>query len=149
MRQPMGGKTSDEILGSEYDWLAGDADGRVALFSTAGGGYAPEAFLLDTDAHDAAIDTILASPASTVARFSPQLPPGLKNTWRVVAERGLFAFDSDPQGGPYRLVAAPQEPIRLSELPGPASTVVGQLVFPHLRFMDLREIPKELLQQRP
>lgn len=102
-----GTKSAEEILGLEFDWLASDADGFVALFSTAGGGYAPDEFLRDTDAYDAAIDVVLGSPASTVARFAPELPPGLKNTWRMVAERGLFAFDSDPHGGPYRMVAAP------------------------------------------
>src|SRR5262245_52257163 len=49
-------KSADEILGLEFDWLASDADGHVALFSTAGGGFAPDEFLSDTDAHDRAID---------------------------------------------------------------------------------------------
>lgn len=45
-------KSRDEIHGLEFDWLARDADGNVALLSTAGGGYAPEEFLRDTDLHD-------------------------------------------------------------------------------------------------
>src|SRR5437899_85750 len=45
VRSMMGAKSADEILGLEFDWLASDADGHVALFSTAGGGYAPEDFL--------------------------------------------------------------------------------------------------------
>jgi hypothetical protein len=36
-------KSPVEILGFEYDWLGSDGDGRVALFSTAGGSHAPEA----------------------------------------------------------------------------------------------------------
>ena len=72
----MGAKSADEIQGFEFDWLATDVDGHVALFSTAGGGFAPEAFLLDTDAHNAAIKALLASPPRTKARFAPltQIP---------------------------------------------------------------------------
>lgn len=47
--------TNDDIRGSEYDWLAVDIEGFVGLFSTAGGGDAPDAFLEDIDAFDAAI----------------------------------------------------------------------------------------------
>ena len=145
--KPIGEKSADEIVGLEFDWLASDADGYLALFSTAGGGYAPEEFLRDTNAHDAAIDVILASPASTTARFAPVLPPGLKNTWHMVAERGLFAFDSDPHGGPYRLVAAPTAPIRAANLPPLAAEVVGLLRLRHLRFTQLSVVPTELLRQ--
>lgn len=84
----MGAKSAEEIHGLEFDWLATDGDGNVALFSTAGGGFAPEAFLRDTDAHDAAIDTVLAWDARTQARFAPQVSPGLRNTWLLIAERG-------------------------------------------------------------
>jgi hypothetical protein len=144
----MRAKSADEILGFEFDWIASDADGHVALFSTAGGGYAPEEFLQNTDAHDAAIDAILASSPTTKIRLAPELAPGLQNTWRLVAERGVFAFDSDPHGGPYRLVAAPEVALRIAELPPPAAAVAGLLVFPHLRFTNLAEVSREFLQQR-
>ncbi|XYH92482.1 hypothetical protein ACMHYB_31965 [Sorangium sp. So ce1128] len=143
-----GAKSANEIAGMEFDWLASDADGYVALFSTAGGGYAPDEFLRDTDAHDAAIDAVLASPASTVARFAPELPPGLKNTWRMVAERGLFAFDSDPHGGPYRMVAAPVDPIRMADLPRLVIDIVEHLKLRQVRFTDQSVVPTELLQER-
>lgn len=144
----MRAKSADEILGLEYDWLSSDADGHVALFSTAGGGYAPEEFLRDTDAHDAAIDAILASPASTAVHFAPELPAGLKNTWRMIAERGIFAFDSDPHGGPYHLLAAPVAPVRVADLPPLAAKVVGLLRFHHMRFLSLSVVSTDLLQQR-
>ncbi|HET6148599.1 MAG TPA: hypothetical protein VFH68_13780 [Polyangia bacterium] len=130
----MGAKTAADIAGLEFDWLASDADGHVALFSTAGGGYAPDGFLRDTERHDVAIGAILAHPESTSARFAPELAPGLKNTWRMVAERGLFAFDADCNGGPYNLVAAPETPARLTELPMEAGRVAGAMKLPHLRF---------------
>lgn len=143
----MGAKSAEEIQGFEFDWLASDVDGHVALFSTAGGGFAPEGFLRDTDAHDAAIDTLLASATRTQARFAPQLRSGLQNTWLLMAERGLYAFDSDPHGAPYRLVAAPEHPIHISDLPASVATVARQVVFPYMRFSLLREISKEMLEQ--
>lgn len=65
----MTSKTPEEIVGLEYDWLASDADGYVALFSTAGGRWAPQEFLEVTDAHDRAIDAIKSTAPRTLARF--------------------------------------------------------------------------------
>lgn len=120
-------KSAEEIQGLELDWLGSDADGHVALFSTAGAGFAPAEFLRDTDAHDEAIGVVLALPASTAAKFAPAVAPGLTNTWKLVAERGLYAFDCDPNGGPYRLVAAPVVPIRVDALPSTAAGVVARI----------------------
>lgn len=130
----MAKKSRDEIRGLEFDWLGRDADGNVALFSTAGGGYAPEEFLRDTDLHDAAIREILALAASTEAVFAPELAANLANTWRLVAERGLFAFDADPSGGPYRLVAAPRVPRPASMLSPLAAAATARLVLEHVHF---------------
>jgi hypothetical protein len=142
----MGPKSARDIQGLEYDWLATDGDDRVALFSTAGGGYAPPAFLHDTDAHDAAIAALLALPASTSARFAPELEPGLENTWRLVAERGLYAYDADPAGGPYRLVAAPTTAARSSELPAAVAELVRTTAYSRIRFAELDTISDEILE---
>lgn len=95
-------KTSAEVVGFEHDWLAVDGEGNVGFFSTAGGGYAPIEFLADTEAHDAAIAAILSHPPSTIARYAPELGADHTNTWRLMAERGVYAFDSDSNGGPTR-----------------------------------------------
>ncbi|MBA3406144.1 MAG: hypothetical protein H0U13_15915 [Gemmatimonadaceae bacterium] len=144
----MSRKSADEIIGFEFDWLACDADGHVAQFSTAGGGYAPGGFLRDTDAHGAAIDAILAAPVTTRPRFAPEIP-GPNNTWRDMAERGIFAFDSSFHGGPYRLVAAPEVPIRVHALPDPVAEIARRIVFSELRFRALSEIPDQLLCPQP
>ena len=120
-------KTATEIWGLEYDWLATDADRHVGFFTTAGGGYAPPAFLMDTDSHEAAIAAILALPPTTVARFAPTVGPGLANDWRLMAERGVFAYDADASGGPYRLVAAPVIPILAESLPEPVRELAERL----------------------
>jgi hypothetical protein len=142
----------DPLRGLDYDWLARDGDDHVALFSTAGGGYTPEDFVQNTDAHIAAIDAILALPPSTSARFAPELGTGCTNTWRLVAERGLFAFDSDFRGadfpgGPYCLVAAPERPIAAAELPPPVVEVLTDMHYPRLQFATLTTISADLLQK--
>lgn len=127
MRNSASPKSGEDIQGYEYDWLGCDEDGFVALFSTAGGGYAPPAYLRDTDSHARAIDALLALPVSTSTSFHPSLAAHLENTWKLVAERGLYAYDSDPHGGPYHLVAAPEIPIRLDALPSLAANVVAEI----------------------
>ena len=143
----MGAKSADDIWGAEYDWLAGDGDGHVALFSTAGGGYAPDAFLQDTDAHAAAIRAVLACPTNTSARFAPTLAANCENTWKLVAQRGLFAFDADVDGGPYRLVAAPEAAINVDHLPDAVGALIRHLTFPRLRFVDLTTLSSHALLQ--
>nr|WP_241567047.1 hypothetical protein [Hahella sp. KA22] len=60
-------ETLEEISGYEYDWLACDMQGYVALFTTAGSGYAPKVFLEDTEEYAQAIDIILNLPTTTSA----------------------------------------------------------------------------------
>jgi len=136
-------KNADDIRGFEYDWLACDADGQVALFSTAGGGYVPPEVLADLDAHDAAIETILAMPESTDAVMAPTLPLGIPNTWCDVAERGLYAFDADVHGGPYRLIAAPAEPVLVRALPPEVAVVVRTATLMHVRFRGATHVSAE------
>lgn len=143
----MSARFAYEIMGAEYDWLGSDGDGRAALFSTAGGGYAPDGFLRDTDVHEAAIEAILACPACTTARFAPALSARYDNTWKLVAERGLYAFDADAGGGPYRLVAAPEVAIDAVHLPEAAVRAVRFLTYRGLRFADLTVLSEQQLRQ--
>jgi hypothetical protein len=142
----MGSKTALDIEGFEYDWLGTDGDDHVALFSTAGAGYAPPGFLRDTDAHHAAIKAILALPTTTTPRIAPTYGPNVVNTWRLVAERGLYAYDCSPNGGPYRLLAAPVAPVRSSALPASIAEVVNSVTYPAIRFATLDTITDELLK---
>lgn len=139
-------KTAEDIRGLEFDWLATDEAGCTGLFTTAGAGYAPNEFLRDTEAHDAAIDEILALPASSAAKFAPTLPSDLVNTWLLVAERGLYAFDSDPNGGPYHCVAAPVTPVRLGALPERVGRLVAEIRL-GFRFDDHPVITDDLLNR--
>jgi len=106
----------------------------VALFSTAGGGYAPEEFLEDVEAHERAIGLVLAAL------------PGGDDTWSRCRERGLSAYDSDYLGSPYRRIAAPKRALRLEELPPQVVEVVRRVVFNGLRFSEASELSGELLK---
>lgn len=133
-RSSMAPKTVDDIAGLEFDWLAMDADGHVALFSTAGGGYAPVSFLAETNAHADAIEAVLALTPTTTARFAPKLSPKYDNTWKSMADRGFFAYDSDINGTPYRLVAAPEVPLKAEQLPITIVQLLASTTLKQVRF---------------
>jgi hypothetical protein len=144
----MSKKSAIDISGFEFDWLGVDAEDAVGFFSTAGGGYAPEEFLDDTEAHEQAIEAILGHPVSTSAVCTRQLKPKFQDTWRMMAERGIFAFDSDPNGGPYQRIATPIVPIRVGALPDSAAEVARRIRYPQLRFSALDTISEDLLKRK-
>jgi hypothetical protein len=135
--------TREDAEGREYDWLAMDSEGFAALFSTAGAGFAPDELLRDPESFDRAIDAILSLPASSTAECKRELPSDRTNTWRLVAERGLFAFDSDPSGGPYRLIGKPNSPVRVGDLPSSISSVVKRIELPGLLFRNSTEVNED------
>ena len=142
----MSKKLPEEILGLEYDWLGCDPAGRVAFFSTAGAGFAPGALLEDTDAFAVAIEAVLAAPENTIALSAPELAAGCVNTWKLMADHGFFAYDSDPNGGPYRLVAEPKVPAHLDDLPQAIVEVVKRVRFESLQFGISRTLTSEMLK---
>jgi hypothetical protein len=127
-------KTPTDILGTEYDWLATDEDGHVAMFSTAGGGFAPATFLRDTDAHDAAIRALIAVPPSSELALSTGLTPRVDDMWDELAKRGVYAYDSSYSGGPYELIAAPATPVNVDELPKEIAAIAKRIRIPGIRF---------------
>lgn len=72
----------------------------------------------------------------------------LVNTWRLMAERGCFSFDSSPLGGSYHLVSAPSSRVGLLELP--MDVAIRRVIVPllHLRFDELQEISTAMIRTR-
>ncbi|MFO0553354.1 MAG: hypothetical protein U0271_33530 [Polyangiaceae bacterium] len=138
-------KSASDVHGFEYDWLARDVRGHVALFTTAGGGYAPDGFLTDTEAHAHAIELLLELPVFTDARFFPAVPSKRVNTWKLVAERGLYAYDSDPNGGPYKMVAAPVQPITVAGLHATIVQAINRVRF-SFEFGDTSIVTQEMFE---
>lgn len=106
--------TADDIWGSEHDWIGIDEDGHVAMFSTAGGGYASASYLRDPEAHERAIASLLELPVIATPVGTPLKYPF--DVWERVVERGLYVFDSDPTGLPYKRIGVPSAPIHVSQL---------------------------------
>src|SRR5262249_46321910 len=113
---------ADDTARWEYDWLASDLDGNFGYFTSAALSSAPATFLAGTSGH-LAIKATLDLPTSTTAKYAPHLAPRFENTWRLMAERGLFAYDSDPYRDAYLLVAEPRLPARLRDVPDIARIV--------------------------
>lgn len=139
-------KGPEDVAGLEFDWLAVDGKGHVAFFSTAGGGYAPRRFLADPDAHERAIAQLLALPRRTEASCEPSLCTRLVDTWQLIGERGVFAFDSDPAGGPYRRIAVPGTPVYVKELPRDVAHAALKIRYAQLDFASATEISERALQ---
>lgn len=126
-----------DIRGLEWDWFAVDAAGQVGMFSTAGGGLAPPAILHDEDYFAAALDArerLIAEPPNTTARRAPRVGAGLRNDWRLLAERGCYGFDSTIAGNDYRRVAVPAQPRPLEEFSPSLRTLFARVQLHGNRF---------------
>lgn len=128
------------VLGTEWDWLACDASGRVALLSTGGGGPVPQSVLRSVDQMNSAVEAARQLPqageASEVRRES-----GDWSDWVAAATQGLYAYDWGPWtgDGPYTLVAAPSCPVDVEELPPLVADAARLYRFP-LQFADAAEL---------
>jgi hypothetical protein len=135
-----------ESVGLDFDWLASDAEGYVAVFASAGGEIPPDAVLADMDAHVRALEALLTAPVHTRALFAPPGPG--EERWRAAAERGLFVYRCSPGGGPYLLAAAPETPIRTLQLPAGPGLLVQAMRFGQLRFRYIHSVTPDVLLTR-
>jgi len=122
-------KTLNDIAGFEYDWLACDCSGQIALLTTAGSGYAPKALLTDTDSYDHAIELILNSEQTTTVVIYPNIDNGLNNIWKAFSDRGIYGYDADYNNGKYSLVSFPASPLLIIDLPVEAQRVATRFKF--------------------
>jgi hypothetical protein len=122
-----------EIIGFEFDWFGCcDADGFVGHFSTAGSGVAPPAVLLHPVEFNRIYEEILALPASSDAAVARDVQGKIVD-WLEFARRGLYSFDSDYSGGPYRLIARPTVARRVGEFPASVADVIRTVVLDRVR----------------
>jgi hypothetical protein len=126
-----------EFSNLEFDWLACDADGFVAMFSSAGFGAVPEESVAAAEALDAALDRIKALPViGEATSMSGRTTP---DDWIATARRGLFAFDwADVR---YQIEALPSTTLRIDEIQDETIRDIAKRVtipvrFPKLRWID-------------
>ena len=99
-------------MGWEFDWLAVDSIGAVAVFSTAGGGNVPSVVLTVVPEYTEAVDAIFRLTVSTRANEEP----GVSDIWHEFAARGLFTYDSDFAGSRYKRVLSPALPLHVDAM---------------------------------
>ena len=109
----------DSMVGTEFDWMAVDGDGRLGLFSTAGLGPVPEAALEHQSEHAAIVNLVAklgGLPAwADLLSFCGNVP--------------VFVYDWEHWSGPYRRAQIPAKggSLKLSDLPEDLRTFVVRL----------------------
>ena len=93
--------------GIDVEWVAIDGRGRVGVFTTAGMGPIPSAYLDAPGALDLCFDAIRALPERTESILFAQVPR--PDDFVAFARRGCFSFDWED--GRYELQARPQAPM--------------------------------------
>jgi hypothetical protein len=119
--------TREKLIGLEFDFLAIDRDGHVALFATAGYGPIPEAALTLTDDEQLLSVEDVALRALAIVGAWQELGRGAGKCqeWRELGSRGLFVFDWKHREGPYELVVSPSRALNADELTAPLRRVVS------------------------
>ncbi len=121
---------NSEIWGIEWDWFASDLDGSIAFLSSGGSGQVPPVVIAD----EPLIDELLQVLG---IEYNSQ-------SWAKAAECGLFAYDVDVNGGPYRRIAMPDLACTASTLPEKFRAMLLRVVIPG-HFTQMEEIDYELL----
>lgn len=129
-----------ELEGFEYDWLGVDSAGFVGFFSTAGCGAPPMALADDFASYNDGVAEMSALSKVGPARCCPEVAEDAVYIWRTMAERGIYAFDSTPLGGPYRLRCAPITPMLLHTFSPAIQALCSRVRFPELNFSDREAI---------
>jgi len=116
----------------DWDWYASDASGHIAHFTSAGLRVLPASVKRSAETTlaliaffeslpDRSLDVLLSARAE---QELAQITEKAKIEWRLrefvrTARRGLFSFDTEMLHGKsdYYLIAAPEQPLTVDELP--------------------------------
>ena len=118
---------SRDLSGTDAAWLAVDASGQVAVFTTGGEGPVPETAIPSTESGEEFVFTL---PERTAVDLLSAVPR--PDDFIAFAKRGLFAYDwsdvhrtlSQALGG-YQLQARPTEPLHITDLPSSLQTMAA------------------------
>ncbi len=135
----------ERYIWADWAWLATDAAGRVAIFTTAGVAPIPTAVLDQPGIVDPAEELVSQLPPVGRAELLVSLPR--PDDFVAFAERGLFAYDwADvsrvrDRTGCYELQARPAAPISASQLGPELSAAAGLVRFAGVAFADSVLLP--------
>ncbi len=106
-------KKRSDFQGLEFDWFAVDADGFVALMSSAGYGPIPDGVFERFDGQRR-IEEFLSG------LIGSRTSDDLLRIQQSLSTAGVFTYDLKHWDGPYQRFAAPSQPRRFDELGIPA-----------------------------
>lgn len=109
------------LEGTDYSWLACDANSRVGWFTINGGGPVPDLLRRDTtfiDTHERALGAWIRAAGG---RF--EFGAG-DSMWREAASAGVFPVDWERAAGRYELRARPLAPMTAVSLPSELSDLL-------------------------
>lgn len=133
-------KPTHKFLGTEFDWLATDLDGHVAMFSTGGRGPIPGLLASSGTYLDCVLERILAlhirGDAPTVLSYP--------RDWFEVARRGLFAYDWKWNSNLYEIEARPLVPLTVGEIEDVEVRDITSRVQLPIRFASAKFISPDL-----
>ena len=131
-------------FGLDYGWLGCDADGHVAVFTSAGEGLIPLSIIAARPTADKAEELVEQLPVR--GEFQP--PPDRQlQSFAEFASRGFYSYDWPDifrstlvRSSRYELMVRPALPALLSELPSEIASLALLARFGSLRFAKAVEI---------
>jgi hypothetical protein len=108
---------------SDFEWYATDRNGHIASFTTAGFAIVPRKVFQSKEDYWRCVDYIRQLP-TRCNYLRSMVENGDRSPWINEARRGLFAYDWTCNAGqyvagePYWLIASPELPLTLDEVPG-------------------------------
>lgn len=121
-----------DLWGIDWDFLAVDSAGHVAVISSAGTGPIPEAVLAGREVVERTDSAIAALPKITRAVPDNPRRGGNTSVWYSSSERGLYVYDWTLWNGPYERISAPAEPLDIGSLPEHVQEAAHLLQIPYL-----------------
>lgn len=123
-------------VGTDFEWFACDADGCIAVFTTAGNGPIPTGVLRESSLADALQKSVRNLPNRGGATMLVRLPR--PDSFLRFATQGLFAYDWSVGwlSGRYEMQARPQQPLRLADVPEEFQPLLRELTLSKVRFAD-------------
>ena len=133
------------LQGIDAAWIAADASGFLAIFTTGGEGPVPDTAMLSIESAE---ESVLYLPETTWAELLVTIPR--PDSFIAFAKRGLFAYDwSDVHRtarqvvGGYELQARPAQPLLLTDLPQPLQVMATATKLSGVSFGTSIVVPAE------
>jgi len=137
----MGGAADrDDLYGYEWDFLARDHHGFMAVLSSAGYGPIPQAVLDNVTAVESAVETLVG--LCVLGESIDLRPPGSTgdhSEWFALSRRGVYTYDWNSTHGSYERVSAPTVALNIMDAEPSIQRAAALLTLP-FRFAEVTRI---------